>query len=149
MSNTYFNIETEVTERRKKTNMNLSLTAFYGGNNNVQLTIRTESDIKGQSGTAYIQLDKEQAQTLINALKYRLDGKVSATGDEKFISVMEKTTLVLSMKDVSKALQDVLPTLSTPNITPDIFKGEVRELIDQYDVVIFKNKGFVTSIVKS
>jgi GTP cyclohydrolase III len=87
MSNTYFKISSSTKtnypgEVKKKTDMKISLTAFMGGDNILQITCQTDSEINSQSGTGYIQLSKEQCLKLINAINERLMGKISATGYE-------------------------------------------------------------------
>lgn len=91
MSNTYFEISKEVEYPKfleypgYKNKYYLSLTAFVGNNDTggVQLTVRTDSTLRDQSGTAYITLNDNEIDKLIFALLERKLGLITATGDEQ------------------------------------------------------------------
>ena len=93
MSNTYAKIATEQNYEGSKTlgwkpfntSMELTLTAFVGGNQHTQLTVQTSSTLEGQSGIAYICLGDKEVDLLIAALLERKLGKISATSDEQSI----------------------------------------------------------------
>ncbi len=80
MSNTYETISKNVTRKTHKTvyeeQMHLSLTAFAGGDEVIQITVQTVSDIEGHSGTAFVTLTKAEIRRLIRGLKKRLNGEV-------------------------------------------------------------------------
>lgn len=92
MSNTYFKIKKQNVYEPfdafpgYTNNMELSVTAFVAGpgKHGVQLTCNTLSTLPSQSGKGYITLDsREEIEALINALQQRLDGNISATGNEQ------------------------------------------------------------------
>lgn len=89
MSNTYFEIEKSVETKGFESypsytnKYRLSLTAFMGRENIVQLTVSCSSTIPGQSGTGYIVLSNDDIDNIIAGLLERKLGKISATGDEK------------------------------------------------------------------
>ena len=97
MSNTYFKITKEVKypdidnslfkSKGYKNEYELTLTAFCGNEDigNVQLTVKTNSTISGQSGTAYITLNDKEIDLLIAGLLERKIGNISATGDEQSV----------------------------------------------------------------
>jgi len=92
MSNTYAKIATEQNYKGNKslgfkhhTSMELTLTAFVGGDKHTQLTVQTSSTIEGQSGIAYICLGDKEVDLLIAALLERKLGKISSTSDEQSI----------------------------------------------------------------
>ena len=70
---------------KHETSMELTLTAFVGGDRHTQLTVQTNSTLPFQSGTGYITLSDEDVDLLIAALLERKLGKVSATGNEQSI----------------------------------------------------------------
>lgn len=72
MSNHYATIVSYVKDGFPKESKFMYVTAFMGDGKAVQLT--TEID--------YITLTEKQVQDLINVLQARLDGKVTATGEE-------------------------------------------------------------------
>lgn len=89
MSNTYFKIEKEVEipkscKKDSYTNsMELTLTAFMGKENVVQLTVHSTSTIPGQSGIGYIVLDDQDIDKLIFGLLERKLHLITSTGDEQ------------------------------------------------------------------
>ena len=94
MSNTYFRLTKHKFDQNPFSNrldkghdykMELSLTAFVGGDDHTQLTIQTESNIPLQSGTAYYTLNDEDIDRLIGALMERKLKLVTATADEQSI----------------------------------------------------------------
>ena len=91
MSNTYFKLNKSKVDKdpfgRKNHiyDMTLSLTAFCGNPDIVQLTIQTESNLEFQSGTAYYTLSDEDIERLIGALMERKLRIVTATADEQSI----------------------------------------------------------------
>jgi hypothetical protein len=87
MSNTYFKIQKE-TDRKDlsgKTEytdkMNITLTAFVGGEESIQLTVQQEPS--KWKGITFITLTNEEATNLANALMERVNGEITATGYEK------------------------------------------------------------------
>ena len=94
MSNTYFRLTKHKFDQDPFSNrlgkghdykMELSLTAFVGGNDHIQLTVQTQSNILSQSGTAYYTLNDEDIDRLIGALMERKLKLVTATADEQSI----------------------------------------------------------------
>lgn len=94
MSNTYFTLNKHkfdadpFSNRQDKGHdydMKLSLTAFVGNPDIVQLTIQTESNYPLQSGTAYYTLNEEEIDRLIGALLERKLRLVTATSNEQSI----------------------------------------------------------------
>lgn len=93
MANTYFEIKKSVKNKGAAAsqdyinNYTLSLTAFVGGENKVQLTVQYERHtVEGkdpQHGTGYIVLTDHEVDLLIAGLLERKLGKISATGDEQ------------------------------------------------------------------
>ena len=89
MSNTYFELKKSVTKKdidgSEYTNCYvLSLTAFVGKENNVQLTVQNEVG-RGMvlSGISYIELNNEDIDNIIGGLLERKNGEVTATGVEE------------------------------------------------------------------
>lgn len=90
ISNTYAKIKVSKTnvnfQDEEYTNkMELTLTAFMGGEHHTQLTVNTNSDIPGQSGIGYITLGDKEVDLLIAALLERKLRVITATGDEQSI----------------------------------------------------------------
>lgn len=89
MSNTYFRIEKQVVtagfgELDGYTNdYDLTLTAFCGGENTVQLTVQSQSTNKSMNGVGFIVLSDADIDKLIGALMERKTGLISATGSEQ------------------------------------------------------------------
>lgn len=89
MSNTYFKIDKEVKipkagKKDSYTNsMELTLTAFMGKENVVQLTVHSTSTIPGQSGIGYIVLNDQDIDKLIFGLLERKLHLITSTGDEQ------------------------------------------------------------------
>lgn len=88
MSNTYGTIKKEVVDMRPDgtiytTKMELSLTAFVGRPEVVQLTIQTRGDMPTLSGCGYITLSPEEIDKLIFALLERKLKIITATGNEQ------------------------------------------------------------------
>lgn len=89
MSNTYFKIEKEVvidkfdTYPISKSEMELTLTAFMGKENVVQLMVHTTSNTPYQSGRAYIVLNDQDIDKLIFGLLERKLKTITSTGDEQ------------------------------------------------------------------
>ncbi len=89
MSNTYAKIKTVDVVKGfmaypgYTNSMELSLTAFCGGEKHTQLTLQTRSTMEGQSGTSYFTLGDKEVDLLIAALLERKLGKISATGSEQ------------------------------------------------------------------
>jgi len=84
MSNTYFEIK-KVNDNisNKPIRMELSLTAFMGGDQNIQMTLTSDGGWRGHSETAYITLTNEEQDKLIAAIMERRWGSVSATNGVK------------------------------------------------------------------
>ena len=94
MSNTYAKIksslkidDSNILGKGYITNMELTLTAFVGGNSgkHTQLTVNTTSTLNSQSGVGYITLGDEEVDLLIAALLERKLKKITATGYEQSI----------------------------------------------------------------
>jgi hypothetical protein len=88
MSNTYAKIKKSVTNRKldgtEYTNdMELSLTAFVGKPEILQLTVNIQSTENYQSGIGYITLTVEEIDKLVFALLERKHNLISATGYEQ------------------------------------------------------------------
>lgn len=89
MSNTYFEINKKVItsgfgELDGYTNeYNLTLTAFMGGENTVQLTVQSQSTNKSMNGVGFIVLSDSDIDKLVGALMERKAGLISATGSEQ------------------------------------------------------------------
>ena len=93
MANTYFKIEKEHTEEPTMSldgvrmytgytnKYRLTLTAFMGKSERLQLTIQTTSTLESQNGVAYITLSDEEIELLYLGMKERKD--ISATGNEQ------------------------------------------------------------------
>ena len=87
MANTYFELETINKENIGITseefiNVDVSLTAFVGEkfDKSIQLTVGRAD---GTPNTSFIQLTSEEAKRLAMAILERVEGKISATGEEK------------------------------------------------------------------
>ena len=89
MSNNYFELKKSVTTPGFNkfpgytNDYRLSLTAFIGGKNRVQLTVTTQSTLESQSGTGYIVLSDTDIDLLIAGLLERKLNKISATNEIK------------------------------------------------------------------
>ncbi len=73
-------------------NMRLSLTAFMGGAECLQITIQTSSDIDGHNGIGFITLTPKEIKKLIGALNECLEHKITSTGEErsKYLPIKEE-----------------------------------------------------------
>jgi len=76
MANTYFNLQAQDSEKYEQASDNISLTAFVGGSQTVQLTLH------GSNGHSRIMLSGEDARRIAGALLERADFDISATGCE-------------------------------------------------------------------
>ncbi len=89
MANTYFKIEKTVETKgfsnyEDYTNdYELTLTAFVGGENNVQLTVRCNSTKSMMNGIAHVVLSDADIDNLIAGLLERKNGEITATGCEQ------------------------------------------------------------------
>lgn len=89
MSNTYFELKKSVIKKdidgnEYTNNYKLSLTAFVGKENNVQLTvIHNSTRYNTPSGISYIELNNEDIDNIIGGLLERKNGEVTATGVEE------------------------------------------------------------------
>ena len=94
MSNTYARIKKEVVgtdfnDMPYNTKMELSLTAFVGNPEIVQLTVQISSSLTSQNGVGYITLSEKEIDQLIFALLERKHRLISATGYEKSMLIPE------------------------------------------------------------
>lgn len=97
MSNNYFTIERESQQsnfqqfKGYKRKMKMLISAVVGANSTkaVAIEIITKSNVKGETGKAFIILDTHlEIQSMIDALQARLNGQVSATVDKRLPSVI-------------------------------------------------------------
>lgn len=79
MSNTYFSMAT-VHPNFPNAAEEISLTAFVGEGNDVQITL----------GREYVCLNEQQATALALALLNRVSGAITATGNELYIHPLNK-----------------------------------------------------------
>jgi hypothetical protein len=86
MSNTYFEI-TKTDDKispGRSIDMKLSLTAFMGGDRNIQLTLTSNGNpFHDKEETTYYTLTNKEQDMLIAAIMERRVGKVSATNEVK------------------------------------------------------------------
>ena len=78
-----FRINKECAHRNYVNSYELSLTAFVGHPENVQLTVHTRSTVDGQSGIGYIELSDEDMDNIIAGFMERKLRHVTATGAEQ------------------------------------------------------------------